>query len=208
MVRAFFQLAFAIQAFLDTHGFGTFFDFFDQVFHFVQTSGGISLYCVVELLQAEFHVMEVRDGFAQRTFRNVGQHGLEVAECLACFVRQLRVDLFVALAVRDEQANAPIAVAVEIIQLVIFCRKESQHFAVDVAFAFFFQFLTDMRSNDLDVVLQHIHVGENQVVDALQDVFDFAFFVCYFQRIVNVSVSEWFSGNYFLCELELIQDVE
>ena len=64
-----------------------------------------------------------------------------------------------------------------------------------------------MRSNNLDIVLQHIHVCEDQVVDALQHVFDFAFFVCYFQRIVNVSVSEWFGGNYFFCELELVQDV-
>jgi hypothetical protein len=60
---------------------------------------------------------------------------------------------------------------------------------------------------NLDIVLQHIHICEDQVVDALQHVFDFAFFVCYFQRIVNVSVSEWFGGNYLFCELELIQDV-
>ena len=151
--------------------------------------------------------MEVRDGFTQCAFRNVGQHGLEVAESLACFVRQFRGDLFVAFAVWDEQANTPIVVSVEIIQFVIFCRKESQDFAVNIIFTFFFQFLTDMRSNNLDIALQHIHICEDQVVDALQHVFDFAFFVCYFQRIVNVSVSEWFGGNYLFCELELIQDV-
>ena len=207
MVCAFFQFAFTIEAFLDTHGFGAFFDFLDQIFHFVQTAGDVALYCIVELLQTEFHVMEVRDGFTQRAFRNVGQHGLEIAESLASFVGKFRVNLFVALAVRDEQTNTPIAVSVEIIQFVIFCRKESQDFAVDVAFTFFFQFLTDMRSNYLDIVLQHIHICKDQVVDALQHVFDFTFFVCYFQRIVNVSVSEWFGGNYFLCELELVQDV-
>ena len=152
MVCAFFQFAFTIEAFLDTHGFGAFFDFLDQIFHFVQTAGDVALYCIVELLQTEFHVMEVRDGFTQRAFRNVGQHGLEIAESLASFVGKFRVNLFVALAVRDEQTNTPIAVSVEIIQFVIFCRKESQDFAVNVIFTFFFQFLTDMRSNYLDIV--------------------------------------------------------
>ena len=65
MVGAFLQLAFTIQTFLNAHCFGTFFNFFDQIFHFFQTSGSVSLYCIVELFQTEFHIVEVRNCFSQ-----------------------------------------------------------------------------------------------------------------------------------------------
>ena len=47
--------------------------------YFLHTSGGIGGHGIVQLLQAELHVVEVGDGFAQR-IGNVGKHGLEVAE--------------------------------------------------------------------------------------------------------------------------------
>ena len=45
------------------------------------------------------------------------------------------------------------------------------------------------------------------MVDTLQYIFDFAFFVSYFQRIVNVSVSKGLCGNYFFSQLELVKNV-
>jgi len=35
---------------------------------------------LMELSQAELHIMEIRDGLAQRTLGYIGQHGLEITE--------------------------------------------------------------------------------------------------------------------------------
>ena len=61
--------------------------------------------------------------------------------------------------------------------------------------------------NREDIVLQHIHIGENVMIDSLKNILYLAFGVGNLKGVVNVSVSEWFGGNYFLCELELVQDV-
>ncbi len=64
MVRAFLQLALTVQAFLNAHRFGTFLDLLYQIFHLFQPACRISGYSLMELSQAELHIMEIRDGLA------------------------------------------------------------------------------------------------------------------------------------------------
>ena len=199
MVNVFFQLSFAVQTFLNTECIGTFFNFVYQILNFIQSASCVSLHCIVELLQTELHIVEVRDSFAQCTFRNIRQHVLEIAECLTSFVRQLRSNFFVALAVWNEQANTPIAIAIEIISFAIISRQESQYLTVDISFSFSLQFLANMLCNGSQVMLQHFYICKDMVVDALQNVFYFTFICCNFQCIVDMSVSERFSVNNFFC---------
>ena len=91
MVRAFLQLALTVQAFLDAHRFGTFLDLLYQIFHLFQPACRISGYSLMELSQAELHIMEIRDGLAQRTLGYIGQHGLEITERFASLIRKLTI---------------------------------------------------------------------------------------------------------------------
>ena len=76
---AFRQFAFAVQAFSLAHLFGTFLQLIEVFFHFVHSTGGVGSHGISQLLQAELHVVEVRDGLTQ-FIGNIGQHSLEVTK--------------------------------------------------------------------------------------------------------------------------------
>ena len=159
-----------MQAFGLAHLVGAFLYFVQEVLHFLHTSGGIGSHGVAELLQAELHVVEVGNGFAQ-CVGDIGQHGLEVTESGTCIVRILRIHRLVGFGTGDEYHDAPVAFAVVPVSLAIVGgRQEVEYFTLYIGLSVCFELPADVTGHGVDVGLQHLHILEDGMVDALQDV--------------------------------------
>ena len=135
--------------------------------------------------------MEVGDCLAQLV-GYVSQPRLEVAERLACVVGRVGCHGFHRHGITDEYRHAPVALTVEEVGLALGGGYEAQHTTVEIVDTFRLQLLADVVGHGLHVVLQHIDIGEDVVVDALQNVvgavcFSGMYAVC----VVDESVAEW-----------------
>ena len=170
MADALGQCPLTVESFGKTHFVGTAFQLAEDVTYRGDTSHPVCLHSFLQLAQTEFHVVEVGDCLTQRLFQ-VYQHLLEVAEGLATAECILRVHLFLGAGIRDEDAHAPVSsVAVLVIGLASRSLYEAQALAVDVLLALCLQLMAYMCCHRLNVVLQQVYIGENGVIDALQDV--------------------------------------
>ena len=167
MANAFGQESGTMQTFAFAHCFGSLLDAVDEVAHLVCPSSPIVADCLMELLKAKLHIVEVRNGFAQLD-GDICKHILEFSEGKAGKVRILGIDHIEALRIGDANHQSPIRFAVEMVVFTFAGGKESKHAAVEVFDALLFQFLANMIGDGDDVVHQHIHISENVMVDALQ----------------------------------------
>ena len=123
-----------------------------------------------QLTRAQFHVVEIGDGLAQFVGQ-VGQHRLELSERDAGVTGILGRDSLESQCVTDEHRHAPPLLAVGPVTLARGAlRKEVQHLAVDVGFSGRHELFADVPRHAVDVVLQQIHILEDGLVDALQDI--------------------------------------
>ena len=169
MADALGQESSSMQTFSFAHRFGSLLDAFDEVAHLGYPSSPIVADCLMELLKAKLHIVEVGNGFAQLD-GDICQHILEFSEGKAGKVRILGIDHIEALRIGDANHQSPIRFAVEMVIFTFVCGKESKHAAVEVFDALLFQFLANMIGDSDDVVHQHIHIPEDVMVDALQHV--------------------------------------
>ena len=158
-----------MKSFTFAHRFGSLLDAVDKVAHLGYPSSPIATNCLAELLKAEFHIVEVRNGFAQLD-GDICQHILELSEGKAGKVRILGIDHIETLRIGDADHQSPIRFAIEMVVFTFVGGKESKHAAVEVFDALLFQFLANMIGDGDDVVHQHIHIPEDVMVNALQHV--------------------------------------
>ena len=163
------KFAFAEETFAAAHILSTLFNLVDDVFNTGNATYLVSLNGIVELLQAELNVVEVFDSLAQ-LFGNVGQHGLEVAKRLAYNLRAFGGYTALWYCIGNEYHDAPILVVEDVVVLAVFAGNELEYFAVDVISMLSFKLFANVGGNSNDVVHQHVNVGENRVVDVLQNV--------------------------------------
>ena len=159
---------------------------------FLHASGWIALDDVVQLFEAELHVVEVLDGLAELN-GYVGQHGLEVAEGAACSTAALRVNGLLGDGVVDEDHETPVSAVVhDGVELVAALGgDEAQHFSVDVCRPLLCKLLADVGSDGINVAHHHINVGEDVVVDALQHIVRLVLFgSLYFVGVVDETFAQ------------------
>ncbi len=101
------QLAFAEEALAEAHLVHIAFDFCNEILHAFCASGTVFLHCLTELVAAQFHVVEIRDGFAEAV-GDVGELSLELSEGLACVVGAFWVYCLLGDGTRNEDGNAPV----------------------------------------------------------------------------------------------------
>ena len=198
------QLALAEEALAETHLVHILLDVGNEVLHAFCSSGTVFLDCLAQLVAAQFHVVEIRDGFAEAV-GDICELSLEFTEGLACIVGTLWVHCLLGDGTRDEYRDAPVLlVCIFHIGLAIGCLDEGKHLAVDVVSALGFQLLADMGSNLLNVALQQVYIGKDGVVDALQNiVWGVGFCCCHLVGIVDESVTERFYLFYSSNDVEL-----
>ena len=151
--------------------------------------------------------MEIRDGFAEAV-GDVGELCLELAEGLAGVVGTFRVDSFLGDGTRDEDGDAPVLLVLVLdIGLAVVCLDEGEYLAVDIVSALGFELLSDVGGHFLDVALQEVNIGEDGVVDALQNVVGCIFFLgCHLVGVIDESVTEGFNLAYSSLDVELVED--
>ena len=168
---------------------------------FANTLGRVALHDIAELLKAELHVVEVLDGLAQ-LHRDVGQHRLESSESLTSRAAALGVDGLLRHGIVDEDHQAPIRAVDDRIELaVVTGRNEAQYTAVYVGHALLRELPADVGRDSLDVAHHHVHVGEDIVVHALQDVVRLVLFSGFY--LVSV-VDETFAQRLYLAYGSLV----
>ena len=165
------KFSLSVQAFGESHFLGAAFNFVYKVFHAFCSPRQVVFHSVAELLQAEFHVVEVFDCLT-KFHGNVGKHGFEISECLAHGVGAFWGNGFFGYGIWNIDHNAPIFPGFKQIVFIVFVflRNETQAFALDVGFAGLGEFLADMIGYGNDVAHKQVDIGENCVVDALQHV--------------------------------------
>ena len=148
--------------------------------------------------------MEIRDGFAE-AIGDVGERSLELSEGLACVVGAFRVDSLLGDGTRNEDGDAPVLlVFVFYIGLAVVCLDEGEHLAVYVVSALLFELLADVGSYFLDIVLQEIYIGEDRVVDALENiVWCIIFYGCHLVGVIDESITERLYLIYSSDDIEL-----
>ena len=190
MAHAFLQLALGEQSFAQTHLVHVRLNLFYELLHALGASHWVFGVHLAQLVASEAHVVEVGDCLAQLV-GDVGQSSLEVAKRLACVVRRFGCHGVHRHGVADEYRHAPVALAVEVVGLSVGGGHEAQHAAVDVVGSFCLQLLAYVVGHGLHVVLQQVNIGEDVVVDALQDVVGAVVFCgLYAVCVVDESVAE------------------
>ena len=118
------QLTFTEEALAETHLVHIALYLCDEILHAFCASGTVFLYSLAELVAAQFHVVEIRDGFAEAV-GDVGELCLELAEGLAGVVGTFRVDSFLGDGTRDEDGDAPVLLVLVLdIGLAVVCFDE------------------------------------------------------------------------------------
>ena len=143
MADALWQLALAVQLFGSTHLLSTLEQSIDQLLHLGNAARLVVGNGIVELLEAELHVMEVRNGLVERLL-NIGKHGLELAEALASKIRILRIDNLVSHRIRDEHRDSPVGFTIEIVGFSGIRLDECEDLAVKVGNTCLLELGTDM----------------------------------------------------------------
>ena len=157
------------------HLLGMSFDKLQQFLHFrfLHTSGRIFLHYLAELAQTQLQVMEVGDGLAQ-LLGNIHEHLLEITESQSCKIGILRCHSLIGLGIGDEDHHAPVAAfSILPISLAALGFQEMKHLAVNILLTTLLQLLADVRCYHLDIVLQHLHIGEDGIVDTLEHIIGF-----------------------------------
>ena len=145
------QLALAEEALAETHLIHITLDFCDEILYAFCASGTVFLDSLTELVAAQFHIVEIRDGFAEAV-GDVGELSLELSEGLSCVIRTFRVYSFLGDGTRNEDGNAPVLlVFVFYIGLAVARLDEGENLAVDIVSALFFELLADVCSYFLDI---------------------------------------------------------
>ena len=164
------QFARLVQSFGEAHLVGMRLNLVEQRAHFGHTTALVGLYGFAQLLQAEAHVVEIGNRFAQR-LGHVGQHGLETAERLSRETRAFGRHGLHRHRPWDEDGEPPILLPLVLgVGLAVLRAHEAEHLAVDVVLVLLHQLAADVVGHHLDVVLQEVYIGEDGVVDALQHV--------------------------------------
>ena len=163
------EFALAVEAFSLAHFFGACLEFVNEPLHLGQTTSLVFGHGLAELLEAELHVVEVLDGFAQLC-GDVGEHCLEVAEGFAYDVGAFGCHCGLANGIGDEPHHAPVLFAIEVVVLAVLGGYEAEHFALKICHAIGLVFGADVVGHGHDVVHQHIHVGEDGVVHVLEHI--------------------------------------
>ena len=170
MADVLLQLAFTEEALAETHLVHIALYLCDEFLHARCASGTVFLDSLAQLVAAQFHVVEIRDGFAEAV-GDVGELCLELAEGLAGVVGTFRVDSFLGDGTRDEDGDAPVLLVLVLdIGLAVVCLDEGEYLAVDIVSALGFELLADVGGNLFNVALQEVYIGEDGVVDALQNI--------------------------------------
>ena len=159
-----------------------------------------------KLLQTEFNVVEVLDGFTQFR-RNVCEHTLEFCERLT---HNLGIfDAYTALGscVGNEHHDTPILFTIEIVVNPFLGGDKIQHFAIDVGSAGSFELLANVSSHFYDVVHQEFDVGEDGHIYVLKHVVGGAARGGYSISSVDESVSEGTNIGNFTFNGELLSNV-
>ena len=198
------ELALAEEALAETHLIHITLDFCDEILHAFSTSGTVFFHCLAELVAAQFHIVEIRDGFAEAV-GDVGELSLELSEGLACVIRTFWVYCLLGDGTRNEDGNAPVLlVFVLYIGLAVARLDEGENLAVDVVSALFFELLADVGSYFLDIMLQEIYIGEDRVVDALENiVWCIVFYGCHLVGVIDESITERLYLIYSSGDIEL-----
>jgi hypothetical protein len=135
------QLALAEEALAETHLIHITLDFCDEILYAFCASGTVFLDSLTELVAAQFHIVEIRDGFAE-TVGDIGELSLELSEGLACVIRTFWVYCLLGDGTRNEDGNAPVLlVFVFYIGLAVARLDEGENLAVDIVSALFFELL-------------------------------------------------------------------
>ena len=113
--------------------------------------------------------MEILDGLAQFG-GDIGQHRLEAGKGFAHNGGILHTHPAFRDGVGNELHDAPILFAVEVVELTIPGRDESEHLALDVGRTLGFEFAADVGGDFHDVAHQEVHIGENGDIDVLHHV--------------------------------------
>ena len=150
--------------------------------------------------------MEVLDSFAQ-LYGDVGQHSLEVTEGLAHDIRTFRSYCALRNCVGDEDHDAPVFLAVEVEILAVLGRHEVKYFALQVSHVCGFVFGTDVIGHSHDIVHQHLDIGEDGVVDVLQDVVGGIALGFYFVGSVDQTVSQRTYVDHFALNVKISNDL-
>ncbi len=200
------QFAFAVEAFGFTHFVGALFQFIEQGLHFLDATYGVSSNGFAKLTQAQFHVVEIRNGLHEG-LGDVNEHALEATEGATGVKAALGGNGFEGNAAGNEHHDAPVAFAIEIVSLVaLFERNEGQDLAVNVGFAGGFEFAAYVAGHSLDVVLQSVNVGKDMMVDALKNVVGGIAFGADNVSIVNQTVAKGLDCAYCAFYIELVND--
>ena len=168
---SFGQTALAVQLLGQTHFVGVGQQLVGYVANVGESAGFVVGYGLAQLLQAEFHVVEVGDGLHQ-CLRDVYKVGLEFAEGAACVAGVFRVNDVECQGIGYEGHHAPVVFAVEKVgfRRIFHGGKEMEHAAVNVGGSLGFELAAQVACHGRDVALQSVHVGENMVVYALQHI--------------------------------------
>ena len=198
------QLALAEETLAETHLIHITLDVCDEILHAFCASGTVFLDSLTELVAAQFHVVEIRDGFAEAV-GDVGELSLELSEGLSCVIRAFWVYCLLGDGIRNEDGNTPVLlVFVFYIGLAVARLDEGENLAVDIVSALFFELLADVGSYFLDIVLQEIYIGEDRVVDALENiVWCIIFYCCHLVGVIDESITERFYLIYSSGDVEL-----
>ena len=164
------QLTLAEQTLALAHALGVALEEVEDVLHACHAAHGVFRYNLAQLLHAELHVVEVRNGVAQR-LGYVNEHFLEVAKGHTGQVAVLGIDGLKGLSTGNEHHHTPVAVVgVVEIALAVASLHERKHLTIDVFLAASLEFLADVSGYHVDVMLQQVYIGKNGIVDALQHV--------------------------------------
>lgn len=198
------QLALAEEALAETHLIHITLDFCDEILYAFCASGTVFLDSLTELVAAQFHIVEIRDGFAEAV-GDVGELSLKLSEGLSCVIRTFWVYCLLGDGTRNEDGNAPeLLVFVFYIGLAVARLDEGEHLAVNVVSALLFELLADVGSYFLDIVLQEIYIGEDRVVDALENIiWCIVFYCCHLVGVIDESITERFYLIYSSGDVEL-----
>ena len=133
--------------------------------------------------------MEVGDRLTQFVERQVGELSLEASEGLSCQFGGSGSDFLLRGRVLDKNIHAPVvALGSLVIEFAVLGGHELKDFAVDVGFASCLEFASDVVGHLPDVLLESLHVLEDVVVDALQEIGFFALvFGANDERVVDKS---------------------
>jgi len=194
MANAFWQLALAVEHLAEAHPLRCLAYLGDQLLnlHLAHLPDRVGSHSVLQLLQAELDIVEIGNDLPYRCFQ-VRQQRLEITEGTASVIGILRRNGLVGIAVGNEVHHSPILAILNDVGLARVGLQEMQHAPINILNALTLIFLPNMIRHRFNIVLQHFHVGEHSIVDALQHIFRLATHYD-FIGVVDESVAQRLDG--------------